>query len=57
MFGMKGIIGGIVLIIIGIFFVFIFPGASSYQPEKFSIVAILLGLILIITGVILIFIP
>jgi len=57
MFGTNGIIGGIVLVIIGILFVFIFPGASNYQPEKFSIVGILLGLVLMILGVILIFIP
>jgi hypothetical protein len=61
MFGITGAVIGIILIIIGIFFVFFLPGTSggkltTYQPQEFSVSFIVMGIIFIIIGAILIFV-
>jgi hypothetical protein len=55
MFGIFGIVGGIVLILAGIFLFFLMPGPESYQPDSFSIVIIVLGILCMIFGALLIF--
>jgi len=61
MFGITGAIIGIILIILGIFFVFFLTGTShaklpTYQPQEFSVTFIVMGIIFIIIGAILIFV-
>ncbi len=61
MFGIIGAIGGIILIIAGIIFMFfmIAPGKgglTTYQPHEFSVTFIVMGLVFIIIGAILLFI-
>ena len=60
MFGITGIIIGIILILLGGFFVFYLPGASSgklptYQPQEFSVSFIVMGVFMIIIGAVLTF--
>ena len=55
MFGLSGIIGGLILIIIGGLMVFLFPGSSNYQPKDMSMFVVIVGFIMIIIGGILIF--
>jgi hypothetical protein len=57
MFGIFGIVGGIVLILAGVFLFFLMPGPESYQPSSFSIVFVVLGILCMIFGAILIFAP
>lgn len=56
MFGILGILVGIVLILIGGFLVFFFPGAMEHQPPPFDVVGVVLGFILIIAGGVLVFV-
>ncbi|UCD07198.1 MAG: hypothetical protein JSW41_05230 [Candidatus Aenigmatarchaeota archaeon] len=56
MFGIGGLILGIILILIGLFLTFFFPGTQEHQPPPFGAVGIFLGLILIIIGGILVFV-
>jgi len=55
MFGLSGIVVGILLFLIGIFLFFFFPGNESHQPGNFSIMGIIIGFILLVAGGILIF--
>ena len=55
MFGLAGIIGGILLILIGAGMVFFFPSSRTYQPQQFNVIIIVLGFVLIILGGLLIF--
>jgi hypothetical protein len=56
MFGIIGVLVGIVLILIGGFLVFFFPSTAEHQPPPFDVVGVVLGFILIIIGGILIFV-
>jgi integral membrane sensor domain MASE1 len=61
MFGLAGAIAGIILIIIGILFVFFMlapskGGLTTYQPQEFSISFIVIGLVFIIMGALLLFV-
>ena len=60
MFGIAGVVAGIILILLGIVFVYLMVGTSgkspTYQPESFSVTFIVLGLIFMVTGAILIFV-
>lgn len=47
---------GIILILIGLFLAFFFPGTQEHQPPPFGLVGVLLGFILLIIGGILVFI-
>ena len=55
MFGIFGIIGGILLILAGIVLFFIMPGPGSYQPDSFAVVFIVLGIVFMIFGALLVF--
>lgn len=55
MWGFLGIVVGILLILIGGFLMFLFPGAPEHQTESFSLVGVVLGFILIVIGGLLIF--
>ena len=57
MFGLAGIAIGVVLIVIGLFMVFLFPGTKEHQPETMSFAGIITGFILLIIGGLLIFLP
>ena len=56
MFGLAGLIVGIILIVIGGALVFFFPSASTYQPQEFGIVAVVVGFVMIILGAIMVFV-
>lgn len=61
MFGIAGLVTGIILIIFGIIFVFLMVGTSggklpTYQPHEFSVTFIVMGMIFIIAGAILVFV-
>ena len=55
MFGLTGIIAGIVLVLLGGFFLFMLSSPAEYQPAEFSTVFVFTGIILAIVGVLLIF--
>ena len=55
MFGLTGIIAGIVLVLLGGFFLFMLSSPGEYQPSEFSTVFVLAGIIMAILGVLLIF--
>ncbi len=54
-FGFWGVIIGIILIFIGGFLFFLFPGTAEHQPAEFTVSGIIIGLVLIIVGGLLIF--
>jgi hypothetical protein len=56
MFGLTGLIAGIILIIIGAAMVFFFPGPGEYQPESFTLVVVVGGFVMIVLGAIMIFV-
>lgn len=61
MFGIAGLITGIILIIIGVLFIYLMVGTShgklpAYQSQDFSITFIVMGLIFMIIGAILAFV-
>lgn len=61
MFGIAGVIAGIILILLGAFFAFFLPSASggkltTYQPQEFSVTFIVTGIVFIIIGALLIFV-
>lgn len=56
MFGIGGLILGIILILVGLFLAFLFPGVTMHQTESFGYSGIVLGFILLIIGGILIFV-
>jgi len=53
--GILGIIGGIILMLIGIFLIFIFPSTTEHQTEQFSIMGIVIGIVFFFVGLFLIF--
>jgi hypothetical protein len=55
MFGLLGIIFGIILFLVGGFLVIFFPSTEEHQGDTFSIVGILLGFIFLIAGFFLVF--
>jgi hypothetical protein len=55
MFGIIGILGGLLLVIIGGFLVFFFPNTFEHQAPPFDTVGVVLGFILLIIGGVLIF--
>jgi uncharacterized membrane protein len=55
MFGLVGILGGILLILVGIFLAFFFQAPTDNQPESMGYLGIVLGLVLIVVGFVLIF--
>jgi len=57
MFGLLGLITGIILLILGGYMVFFFPHAIGYQTEKFSAIGIIAGFVFLLIGALLIFIP
>jgi uncharacterized membrane protein HdeD (DUF308 family) len=56
MFGITGVIAGIIMIIVGGILVFFFPAASTYQPRDFSVLVVVIGFILIILGAVMAFV-
>jgi len=55
MFGLTGIIVGIVLVILGGVLAIVVPGPDKYQGDSFTTVFIFTGIIMAIIGIILIF--
>ena len=53
--GILGIIAGIILMLIGIFLIFIFPSTTEHQTEQFSIMGIVIGIVFFFVGLFLIF--
>jgi membrane-bound ClpP family serine protease len=56
MFGIAGLIGGLVMIIIGGIMAFFMPSAQTYQPSEMSTLMVLIGFVLIILGGVMIFV-
>ncbi len=56
MFGITGVIAGIIMIIIGGLLVFFFPSASIYRPQEFDIAIVVAGFVMIILGAIMVFV-
>lgn len=56
MFGILGWLIGGLLLLVGIFLVFFFPGVTEHQPESMGMTGIVLGVILIIIGGVLVFV-
>ncbi|MBI4181673.1 MAG: hypothetical protein HY520_01770 [Candidatus Aenigmarchaeota archaeon] len=56
MFGLSGLLAGILLLLAGIFLVFFFPGVTEHQPEADAYTGIVLGIIFLIAGAVLVFI-
>jgi len=55
MFGIAGILVGLLLVLVGGFLVFFFPNTMEHQPPPFDTVGVVLGFILLIIGGVLIF--
>ena len=56
MFGLGGIVAGIVLILIGGAMVFFIPSSTTYQRGEMTAMGVVIGFVLIILGAILIFV-
>lgn len=56
MFGMAGLVIGILLLLFGAFMIFGFPAAEEHQPPSFSWAAIVIGFIVAIIGAVLVFV-
>jgi hypothetical protein len=56
MFGLLGIVVGIILLALGIFLVFFFPNVTEHQPTSMGWTGIVLGFIFIVIGGILLFV-
>ncbi len=61
MFGLAGVIGGVILILLGILLAFFMVGPSggkltTYQPQEFSVTFIVMGIVFIIIGAVLLFV-
>ncbi len=57
MFGLIGIVVGILMFIIGLFLFFFFPANADHQPENMSLMGVIIGFLLLAVGAILIFLP
>jgi len=57
MFGLAGIIVGILLLLFAAFMIFFFPMSREHQPDPYGFNGVLLGFIAGIIGVALIFLP
>jgi hypothetical protein len=55
MFGLTGIIAGLVLVILGAILALVLPGPDRYQGDDFTTVFIFTGIIMVIIGIIMIF--
>ncbi|MFH1445303.1 MAG: hypothetical protein ABIF08_02365 [Nanoarchaeota archaeon] len=56
MFGWLGLLIGAILLVLGGYMIFFFPGALDYQTKEMATVGVVLGFIFAILGAILIFI-
>lgn len=56
MFGLTGLIIGILLILAGLFLVFLFPSVGEHQPESMGWTGVVLGIIFLIVGAVLVFV-
>jgi len=55
MFGLTGIVMGIVLVILGALLAIVVPGPDRYQSDEFTTVFIFTGIIMALIGIIMIF--
>jgi hypothetical protein len=55
MFGLLGVVIGIVLILLGGFLVFFFPSTTIHQGEDFGVAGVVLGFIILLIGGVLVF--
>jgi hypothetical protein len=55
MFGLTGIIIGIILVVLGGALALIGPGPERYQGSDFGIVFVFTGIIMVLVGIILMF--
>ena len=56
MFGLGGMVAGILLILVGGALIFFFPSAVKYQPQDMGILVIIVGFVMVIIGAIFIFV-
>jgi hypothetical protein len=57
MFGIAGLLLGIVFVLVGLFMAFFFPTATIHQTEGFGLAGVIIGFIVLILGGILVFLP
>lgn len=55
MFGLFGIVGGVLLLLFGIFCVFFFPESSIHQESNLAVGGIMIGIVSLIAGAMLVF--
>ncbi len=55
MFGIGGVIGGILLMLFGVFCVFFFPSSTTHQEQSLAVGGIVIGVISLIIGAMLVF--
>lgn len=55
MFGIGGLIGGVLLLLFGLFCVFFFPSSQTHQETELAIGGVVIGVISLIVGAILVF--
>ncbi len=55
LFGLAGLIVGILLLLFGAFMVIGFPGSEEHQPYDFSVAGIVIGFVCLAIGVVLVF--
>ena len=56
MFGLGGIIAGIMLILLGGALIFFFPSATKYQPDSMGVIVVVIGFVMVILGAVIIFV-
>jgi hypothetical protein len=57
MFGIVGMIVGIILILVSVFLIFFFPSTAELQSYSFDKNGVLFGFLLLFIGIVLIFLP
>jgi hypothetical protein len=57
MFGLIGLIAGIILILISVFLIFFFPSTAELQSYSFGKNGVLFGFLLLFIGIVLLFLP
>ena len=55
LFGLAGLVIGILLLLFGAFMVIGFPAAEEHQPQSFSWAGIVMGFIALLIGAVLVF--
>ena len=55
MFGLWGTVGGVLLLLFGIFCVFFFPSSERHQEASLAVGGVVIGLVSLVLGAVLVF--